>query len=308
MIKLSYCKVCNADAYYFVDLFIGIDRYSGFDGEFQVQKCKCCGVVFLNPQPSFEEVSKYYPDNYYSYHFAENNSVIEKVMVKIKRLFYKRGFPVKKGTRILDVGCGNGEKISKFLIEGADCYGVEINEKPVEIARRKGVKAFYGDLLEHDFRDEFFDVIIMDNVFEHMANPDIILERIHNLLKKSGRLVIVVPNHNSLTRLLYAKYWIGYQVPQHMYTYSLHSLEKITSSKKFLIEKVRYTQNSYQFIASLRILLRSFSRSFELPSKPSKFFDNRVLTILLSFLLFPLNLLKVGDTIKIFLVKDEEFN
>jgi 2-polyprenyl-3-methyl-5-hydroxy-6-metoxy-1,4-benzoquinol methylase len=303
---LAKCGICKADSTQFLDLFIGRDRFHEIKGEFHVQRCQSCGVVFLNPQPSFHEARKYYPDNYYSYHLSTSRTVFSNFLDRIKSLFYPRGFSLGKGVRILDLGCGNGEKVSRYLTSGADCYGVEINEKAVESARSKGVKAYCGLLSEQNFDEKFFDVIIMDNVLEHIMDPENLIAGSCSLLKKNGKLIISVPNHLSFTRLLFGKYWIGYDVPRHFYTYSPRSLRILAQTSGLIVERIRYVQNGYQFVASLRILLRSFSRFWKLPSERSLVFDNSILKSIVFFLLFPFNLFQYGDTIKVFFGKNDD--
>jgi len=303
MIQLRCCKVCGSDSQKFRDLFIDRDRFYEIEGYFKLQKCSSCGVVFLNPQPSFGEIRKYYTDEYYSYHLEDTDSATKKILLKIKSFVYKRGFSIENGTRILDVGCGNGEKVSKYLSEGAECYGVEINRKAVEMANAKGVKAFNGDLLEQNFDSEFFDVIIMDNVFEHLMDPGKILKKTYGLLKKNGILVITIPNHSSFTRVLFGRYWLGYHVPCHYFSYSPSTIKKIANANKLMITKTRYVQNGYIFIASFRSFLRSYSKVWKLPSESSQLFDNRLIKLMTFVLLFPLNLFRMGDTIKVFLEK-----
>jgi len=300
---LVQCAICKADFTQFIDLFTGRDRFHEIEGEFHVQTCGSCGIVFLNPQPTFDEIRKYYPDNYYSYHQTIERTIVTKLHDKLKRLFYARGFPLANGTRVLDIGCGNGEKLSEFLALGADCYGVEINEKAVEVARSKGIKAYHGDLFGQDFEEKFFDVVIMDNVFEHMAEPGRLLTKVYALLKDDGTLVITVPNRSSFTRFIFGKQWIGYQVPQHFFTYSPRTLKIVAQRNGFILEKIRHVQNSYQFLASLRFMLRSFSKFWKLPSDRSVVFDNSILKSIVFFLLFPFNVFRCGDAIKVFFTK-----
>src|SRR5512134_1518932 len=60
------CNLCGADDA--VRLFNGKDRLLRIDdAEFPVVRCRRCGLVYLNPQPSAEELRRYYPEAYSPY-------------------------------------------------------------------------------------------------------------------------------------------------------------------------------------------------------------------------------------------------
>ena len=139
-------------------------------------------------------------------------------------------------------------------------------------------------------------------------NPDSYLSTLEPLLTTNGRIVMTVPNERSFIRFVFRKYWIGYQVPTHMYTYSPHSIERLAKKNGLVVEKIRYCQNGYTFLASFRILLRSFSTFWKLPGERSSFFDNYIISQLVFIFLFPLNIIKMGDTVKIFLKKNDRID
>ena len=304
MEEMNNCRICNADSNNIVKYLDGKDRwYEVEEGAFELHKCKVCETIFLFPQLSFNDLKKYYPDFYYSYHTEPVHSVFDNGLNKIKSFFYNSPFKVKKGTRILDIGCGNGANVAEYLKFGAECYGIDINYQAVEAANKKGVKAYYGDLFDQKFENNYFDVIILDNVFEHLQEPKKTISKIYQLLKTGGKIIITVPNYNSLSRIIFNRFWMGYEIPRHMFIYSPYSFKKLLENTALEIEKIRYCQNGYQIGASLRFLLRSISQIFILPSKPSWLFDSRVVKLLLLIISMPINMLHLGDTIKIIIVK-----
>ena len=67
MIKLKRCGFCGKSQGQFQHLFDMKDKNKGIPGTFFLDKCKNCGLMFLNPQPSYKELERYYPkDKYYS--------------------------------------------------------------------------------------------------------------------------------------------------------------------------------------------------------------------------------------------------
>ncbi|HDH44390.1 MAG TPA: SAM-dependent methyltransferase [Thermococcus sp.] len=118
-----------------------------------------------------------------------------------------------KCDKLLDIGCGDG---SFTILIGKTCeakevYGVEISEKAVKFAEKRGIKVFQLDIDEEDFpfEDNYFDAIFAGEIIEHLYNPDHLLEEVYRILKNKGIFLITTPNlasfYNRVSLLL------GYQ-------------------------------------------------------------------------------------------------
>jgi 2-polyprenyl-3-methyl-5-hydroxy-6-metoxy-1,4-benzoquinol methylase len=98
---------------------------------------------------------------------------------------------------ILDVGCGVGpllKHLTKF--SQVNVYGVDISEKAVKAARRVGYNAFRCNVETEKlpFNANFFDIIVVNNVLEHLNEPDKSLREIHRTMKENGKFILCVPN------------------------------------------------------------------------------------------------------------------
>lgn len=104
--------------------------------------------------------------------------------------------------RILDVGCGNGyfSVLLKDVSNAEEVYGIEISEKGVELANKKGVVAFQLDIDEKNFpfEDNYFDAIFAGEVIEHLFDPDHLLEECYRVLNPRGLFVLTTRNLSSL--------------------------------------------------------------------------------------------------------------
>ena len=116
---------------------------------------------------------------------------------KVLKFFSKYRF-----STILDVGCGDGN-FSILLKEACgarEVYGIEISEKGVELARKKGVKCFRLDIDEEDFpfEDNYFDAVFAGEIIEHLFDPDHFLDEVYRVLKPRGIFSLTTPNLASI--------------------------------------------------------------------------------------------------------------
>ena len=91
--------------------------------------------------------------------------------------------------RVLDVGCGIGD----YLKFNEDAIGVDINSYNIKYLKELNLNAILmkPDLLP--FEDSFFPSVLMDNVLEHIGDPNPIMHEIYRVLSPGGNLMIGVP-------------------------------------------------------------------------------------------------------------------
>ncbi|MDP4134233.1 MAG: class I SAM-dependent methyltransferase, partial [Bacillota bacterium] len=107
-----------------------------------------------------------------------------------------------KDKRILDIGCGEAGKTMYYGKQGAaSITGMDIvsdyKEKAEKLAVDLGLSDIFtfvsGDASKMSFPDESFDVIIMNDAMEHVADPEGVLKEVYRVLKKGGRLYVNFP-------------------------------------------------------------------------------------------------------------------
>jgi len=122
-----------------------------------------------------------------------------------------------KITRVLDLGVGDGSVVKQLVDAlGLDCvvYGVDIDERALKQAKERGIIVSKVDLNKDKlpYQDNYFDLVLMEEVIEHLANPDNALEEVRRVLKPGGLFIITTPNLawwvNRLVLLLgFQPYW-----------------------------------------------------------------------------------------------------
>jgi len=114
-------------------------------------------------------------------------------------------------SKILDVGCGNGNIANKLNDLGFDVYGIDASISGIEIARKKSADSFFvQDINSKELPGEIhnikFNTIISTEVIEHLYDPRGYVEFCKRVLMKSGggELIISTPYHGYLKNLTIA--------------------------------------------------------------------------------------------------------
>ena len=201
--------------------------------EFYYYTCPSCGFLSTFPLPESTSLEKYY-----SRRFEDSNYLLALQHMKyyigvykgfvenLKHRLHSYGLSLH-GLKILDIGCFTGELIGLLKEKGADVYGVELQEKAVEIANKKlPGRIFKTDIFNNNFPQMKFDVVTLIGVIEHVIDPIKLLRRSVEILNPGGILMLQTPDSNSFVAKLLGKYWPPYAPVEHIHLFSRKSLEK----------------------------------------------------------------------------------
>ena len=99
------------------------------------------------------------------------------------------------GRRVLDLGCGVGEYVRALQREGADALGCDIEGRRLVEARRRGARGLAVAAAEAlPFRDGALDVVVLNEVLEHVADDRATVREVARVLAADGACVIYAPN------------------------------------------------------------------------------------------------------------------
>ncbi len=189
-----------------------------------VIECTGCGHRWLNlADGDLAGIEANYKTDYPGFRIDEYFSSV--VLAELRTRL--RPF-LPPGSRLLDVGCGNGE----FLVAAAKseiiCEGIDVSSDGVQIAQSKGMKATAADFLTHSFEHRF-DCVTFWDVAEHLESPFDFLCRAAGLLRDNGVVIVKVPAYGSLNFHLLSFFrglgGVLLNAPGHMQFYTQGSLE-----------------------------------------------------------------------------------
>ncbi len=261
--KTVNCNLCNSNHYEF--LFYGKDRQYKIDNKkFNIVKCSNCGLVFINPQPSVQELIMYYSENYQPYQNGSPQGILKynaffKKIRNIKRRFHFNHLKKResdydtKAINFLDFGCGGGNYLQRVKEKHPrwNLYGLDNNEYACKKAQEKGFKIFCDKEQKAALTDHFFDVIYMGHVIEHLNDPQSTLRRLHKSLKTDGRLIIKTPNFDSFSAKIFKSYWFALEIPRHLYFFTIDTLKQMLDMTGFEVMNIVYDKGPKVFIKSI---------------------------------------------------------
>lgn len=312
MNKMSKCLFCSSEQ--IRCCFQASDRWHEVPGVYEMYRCDACGLLFLNPQPSPEQLAAHYPRTYYAFggdkpdarrdeelyriFYGANSSFLKK-LVSLPYRPVLRTFVGGPGQRILDVGCGSGHflAIAKKLCQ-MEVHGVEPYSYDVAFAAEHGLDIFNGTLAEAAFPNAYFDGITLNHVFEHLADPRAALLELKRILKPGGTLVIGVPQSSCLLYWIFGKRWWQLDVPRHLSVPSAKNLRAVAESTGFRVKRIRYNSIPSSILATL------FYWRNDLESRKRYFYQFQQSTLGFRALLpvsYLLNLLRIADQMEMIL-------
>lgn len=121
--------------------------------------------------------------------------------------FIEEKFPLKEGMKVLEVGCAEGGVLKAFVKRGCYGVGVELNETRLETAKELNreyvqnnqaqfiAKNIYDTGFQTEF-NEYFDLIVLKDVIEHIYDQEKVMVVLKQFLKKGGCIFFGFPPFN----------------------------------------------------------------------------------------------------------------
>jgi SAM-dependent methyltransferase len=140
------------------------------------------------------------------------------------------GRPLEPGSRILDLGAGDGRLAAALASRGHAVTAVE----PVrDVAGAPAVNVVRSSVEELDLPEGSFDVAILWHVLEHLSAPAETLGRIRGWLAPGGRLVVAVPNLASWQARLGGRRWFHLDPARHVVHFTPAGLDALFTRAGF---------------------------------------------------------------------------
>ncbi|MEY3221027.1 MAG: hypothetical protein RIT27_2384 [Pseudomonadota bacterium] len=261
--KVTQCPICKStdrETLYdnLVDTYLGVAP-----DKWHLYRCTHCETVYLDPRPTRESIGAIYAHNYYTHSVAKlPPKGIKKALFALRNgwlnrrvgyrffpawsigyylfnlfpnaflthwIYHARGLipqvSISNPLIWLDVGCGNGEFLARIQTAGWLVEGIEPDQKAAHLAKQQGFKIYNETLENAQLQPNYYDVISLSHVIEHLHDPIAALQICYAALKPNGRLWLSTPNLNSFGHQLYKHHWLSLETPRHLVLFNQKSLE-----------------------------------------------------------------------------------
>ena len=188
--------------------------------DYTIARCQSCSLVFVQNQVSVEELATHYAGPGDEVYDDSNAECLNYYYQKLADLINSR-FP--RPGRVLDLGCSRGWFLD--VMAGWECHGNEISITDAAVARQRyGERIVTGAFEDYPLRDNYFDVIALQDVFDHFRDPMAALQKCRRLLRPGGLIAIKVHNISCLYAKVTGSNFYAVIPPSHLFYYNGNSL------------------------------------------------------------------------------------
>lgn len=238
--KSNRCNVCKSSNHTFFMATKAL-MHKQNDEKYCFNQCAICETVFLTNPVAANSLSKYYTENYLPYKGAsawgKYSSFVEKSqnnldISRLKMVKYELD-KVNDNTNILDIGCGNPSflKIVKQNLN-INCTGIDFSD--IGWQDKSYTNLILKKVSIEDFKtNQLFDIITLWHYLEHDYNPQETVDKLYTLLKPGGKVIIEVPDYNSITAKTQKEFWQGWHSPRHVSLFSKKSFFTLFNEEKW---------------------------------------------------------------------------
>jgi 2-polyprenyl-3-methyl-5-hydroxy-6-metoxy-1,4-benzoquinol methylase len=242
----------------------GRDRLHDLPGDFNIVKCRTCGLMRTNPRPTPETIGFYYPDHYGPYIATRvGKSGADTALQKAVKTFVKHAFdlnnqrlPSLPPGRMLEVGCASGVFLHRMASQGWHVQGIEFSEKAALAASQLGFAVHAGSLETAPSPDQRFDLVVGWMVLEHLHDPVGCLRKLREWATPGAWLVLSVPNVNSLEFRLFKEKLYALHLPNHLFHFTPKTMAQVLRAGGWTMVKIHHQRLLSNIIASTGHVLR----------------------------------------------------
>lgn len=233
MPELAHCDVCGSDA---STPFLR-------RGALGIVRCLGCGVHYTSPRLTAAERAELYsegyftnPDNGYGYTDYIREAPLH-LLTAWRRLeeIEKRHAPGS----LLEIGCAAGLSLFLARERGWAVRGLETSQAMVRFAReRLGLDVRRFDA-ETENPEGCHDVILLDDVLEHLSSPRALVRRLRDHLAPGGMLALKTPNAAGLAPRLLGRRWFHFKPDEHLHFFDPPSMRRVLEQEGFARIEIR---------------------------------------------------------------------
>ena len=261
MFESVKCCLCNVDD---TELLL---KKNWIGRDFNLVRCRRCGLVYVNPRLTESEPREIYEGTFgESLDPAETLRIAEEEKRLYEDRFERRLAEIERYSapgKILDIGSQFGFFLECARGRGWESYGVETARFSAEHARREfGLDIFNGELAKANFPDDYFRVVTMWHLLEHVPEPLALLKEVRRVLEKDELIGIETPNLESRRFKKLRDNWEHIRPHDHLYYFTEDTLTKLLNRAGFEVVSIKFYSDTGIGRALQRARLNRIQKGF----------------------------------------------
>lgn len=211
-----------------------------------LKKCLNCGFITANLQISSLKLEEIYSENYFKgeeyLDYCQDKKIIQKnFQERLNYIFQK----VNKNSikSVLEIGCAYGffAEVLNNYIPNLNYIGFDIEEKAVEYGKnilKQNLKQ--GNYLDFNLSDQNYSDVFMWDVIEHLAYPQLFVQKISQEIISGGHLYITTGDIDSELANRQKEKWRLIHPPTHLHYFSKKTITKLLEQNNFIVQEISY--------------------------------------------------------------------
>lgn len=216
-------------------------------GAYDIRWCDSCEYGFLWPRPASDRLASFYGEQYFTAYGDERvpcdrQGFGARLLAHLAwRLDRSQSIldVIAAGTRVCDIGCGNGDLLAALRGCGHEVVGVEPDEAARRRAGDKGLTVYAGtaEHLPEELLGKRFDVVMLNHTLEHCSSPEEALRSGRDILVPGGILAVTVPNNACTYAERSGTSWFHCDAGRHLNFFTQKSLSLLCRRAGFTVQQ-----------------------------------------------------------------------
>jgi SAM-dependent methyltransferase len=225
------------------------------DEEFRFVRCMRCGVIVLDPRPADGDIARLYPPEYEPYRFDTLPSLVRmgRDLVQRRKVDVLTRYAPPGGV-IVDVGCGGGALLRLVRRRTADSFRLVGWDYPGPHLERLAADGYsvVAAPIEAGHVPRNVDLFVLNQVIEHVPDPDRLLAMLAGALRPGGHIIIETPDTSGLdARVFSTRHWGGYHTPRHMVLFNEATLRALVQRSRLHVVETAHLASPAFWVQSL---------------------------------------------------------
>lgn len=230
--------------------------YHAWNGvHWQQVRCLACGHRYTNPVPTAPELDRMYADEYFGDHgawvcgFWSGSYLSNETRLRLEARDTLALLPAG-GRRLLEIGAAGGFLLDESRAIGFDVVGIELNHTMADWGRSHlGIDIISGSFESADLPDQSFDVVVAQDVLEHVREPREFVAHVARLLTPGGVFLVRGPLEQSwkdrfylgVRRWLHRDFIVISLPPYHLQGFVKRSFREVVEASGLALTSFRVT-------------------------------------------------------------------